>query len=388
MRWFYVFLILTFLGTPVGVKAQHKKPLTNADVIQMVKAGFNEQTIIGAIKANNAAFDTSVQALLQLKNAGVSQSIIDVMLSEEARKRPVAQAPTQTAAPPGSVATASGGTPNPLLQQADDLDRQANDADAKAQELEQKAQRPGGALGGFFALKSSIEAKHLRDKASQYRQQAEQLRAQAGVPSGSWHGGQTGRTATAPSPVTAQRALGSQSPALVPGFQTFENNWCTLMYPKDWKLKSGQGSAVLSPEAQPPQYGAVELHPPHFGAYIFATKLLGKGYNHLTKLDFSALIAQIRSEDLQSMVTLGSDPWGPQLTPTTAMTINGQPAQAAEFTRFTSERDWFIAILAPGAAFLGEDLLCIQFFAPEKEFEADRPLFQKIANSIVVKPMK
>lgn len=382
MRWLYVFLILTFLGTPVAVKAQHKKPLTNADVIQMVKAGFNEQTIIAAIKANDTAFDTSVQALLQLKNAGVSQSIIDVMLSEEAHKRPVAPTPTQTAAPPGATATASGATTNPLLQQADDLDRQANDADAKAQALEQKAQRPGGAFGGFLAMKSSIEAKHLRDKARQYRQQAEQLRTQAGVSSGSWHGSQTGRTATFPSPATAQRAPGIQGPALVPGFQTFENNWCTLRYPTDWKLKSAQGSVVLSPETQPPQYGAVELRPPHFGAYIFATKLAGKGYNHLTKLDFSALIAHLQSENAQGMLT------ATQLTHTTALTINGQPAQSAEFTRFTNERDWFIAILAPGAAFLGEDLLCIQFFAPEKEFEADRPLFQKIANSIVVKPMK
>jgi hypothetical protein len=378
----YALLILTFLVAPVGLKAQGKKPLTDADVIQMVKAGFNQQTIIGAIKANDAAFDTSVQALLQLKNAGVSQSVIDVMLSAEARKRPVEQLQTQTVSQPVAVGAASGGTPNPLLQQADDLDRQANDADAKAQELEQKANRSGGGLGGFFALKSSIEAKHLRDKASKYRQEAEQLRAQAGVSSGSWHGSQTGTTATAPSPAATQGALGSQSLAAVPGFQTFENYWCTLMYPQDWKLKSAQGSVVLSPEAQPPQYGAVELHPPHFGAYIFATKLAGKGYNHLTKLDFSALIAHLQSENAQGMLT------ATQLTHTTALTINGQPAQAAEFTGSTNERDWFIAILAPGTAFLGEDLLCIQFFAPAKEFEADRPLFQRIANSIVVKPMK
>jgi len=67
--------------------AQAKKPLTNDDVLQMVKAGFEQSMIIKAIEANDTNFDVSVQALMDLKNAGVSQPIIEAMLTAEAKKK-------------------------------------------------------------------------------------------------------------------------------------------------------------------------------------------------------------------------------------------------------------------------------------------------------------
>jgi len=57
------------------------KVFTNDDVLKMVKAGFKEETIIEAIRANEPRYDTSVEALVTLKNAGVSEMVISTMLA-------------------------------------------------------------------------------------------------------------------------------------------------------------------------------------------------------------------------------------------------------------------------------------------------------------------
>lgn len=60
---------------------QEKKPVTADDLIQMKKAGFNEQIMIKAIEANGTSIDTSTQSLLTLKSAGLSDSVIKAVLS-------------------------------------------------------------------------------------------------------------------------------------------------------------------------------------------------------------------------------------------------------------------------------------------------------------------
>lgn len=92
-RILFPILFLTLLCAP-AVRAQAKKPLTNADIVQMVKAGFNEPTIAQAIKVNPTDFDTSVQGLIGLKNEGVSQKIIDDILAAQAPKSPASPART------------------------------------------------------------------------------------------------------------------------------------------------------------------------------------------------------------------------------------------------------------------------------------------------------
>jgi hypothetical protein len=49
----------------------------------MQKAGFDDQTILKAIRANAHKFDTSVQGLVELKDAGVGKAVIDAMLEAE-----------------------------------------------------------------------------------------------------------------------------------------------------------------------------------------------------------------------------------------------------------------------------------------------------------------
>ena len=111
-------LLVTAAIAMASAIAQTKKPLTNDDVLQMVKAGFDEGTIIKAFEANETAFDTSLEGLLTLKNAGVSEKIINAMLAAEARKRgPSQPTPTSDGAPPPAVASQSAAPGPPPKKQ-------------------------------------------------------------------------------------------------------------------------------------------------------------------------------------------------------------------------------------------------------------------------------
>jgi hypothetical protein len=68
---------------PLAMEAILEKApqLTNDDVIGMVRAGSTQETILEAIRTNQSRFDTSAEALLALKNAGVSEEIIRAMLA-------------------------------------------------------------------------------------------------------------------------------------------------------------------------------------------------------------------------------------------------------------------------------------------------------------------
>ena len=63
-----------------AVSQDNSKPLTNRDVIQLVKSGLPETTIIGAIQAQKTNFDTSAPEVAKLKAAGVGPNIISTMM--------------------------------------------------------------------------------------------------------------------------------------------------------------------------------------------------------------------------------------------------------------------------------------------------------------------
>lgn len=89
--------------------AQSSKPLTNDDVVQMVKGGFDESTTVAAIQAaSDTNFDTSVQALLALKGAGVSEKVISAMLAATKKKSEGAKAVA-----PAATSAAPAAAPNP-----------------------------------------------------------------------------------------------------------------------------------------------------------------------------------------------------------------------------------------------------------------------------------
>jgi hypothetical protein len=104
---FALLLIAIVLAISGLALAQSGKPLTNDDVVQMVKGGFDESTTIAAIEAADNNFDTSVQALMALKAAGVSEKTISAMLAATKKKAeaakvtaPASTAPAAAAAPP------------------------------------------------------------------------------------------------------------------------------------------------------------------------------------------------------------------------------------------------------------------------------------------------
>jgi hypothetical protein len=96
--------IVIFL-TLTAVAAQQKNPLTNADVIKMVKAGMAESTIAAAIAANDTQFDLSSTGLQSLNQAGVTSKVIRAMLAADAKKKNAAEA-AQNSTPAQDSSTA------------------------------------------------------------------------------------------------------------------------------------------------------------------------------------------------------------------------------------------------------------------------------------------
>lgn len=103
-------LSVVVLGVTV-LAAQQKNPLTNADVIKMVKAGMAETTIAAAIAANDTQFDLSSTGLQALNQAGVSSKVIRAMLAAESKKKDAAAA-AENAAPAQDNSTPQGSTPD------------------------------------------------------------------------------------------------------------------------------------------------------------------------------------------------------------------------------------------------------------------------------------
>lgn len=105
-------LLILVLGAalcPVMIGQGSPKPLSNADVIKMVKNGLPESVIISSIRSSASRFDLSPNGLISLHKAGVSQKTMDAMMAAGESK-----APAEAAAPPsGAAATARAQAPPP-----------------------------------------------------------------------------------------------------------------------------------------------------------------------------------------------------------------------------------------------------------------------------------
>jgi hypothetical protein len=78
--------------------------VTNSDLIRMANAGIGEQTIILAVQRGPTMLDTSPQALILLKNAGVSdQALNAILVDAKGRSQPRAEA-SQSASTSSPVA--------------------------------------------------------------------------------------------------------------------------------------------------------------------------------------------------------------------------------------------------------------------------------------------
>ncbi len=89
-----------------------KRTLTNADVKTMVAKGFSDDLTVGAIEANETQFDVSVDALMALKDGGVSDKVIAAMLKAESKRREEARN-AKAADPPPDSASSNAANPAP-----------------------------------------------------------------------------------------------------------------------------------------------------------------------------------------------------------------------------------------------------------------------------------
>ena len=87
----FFLVIITFEILPVSLcfGQQSTNSISNGDIVQMVRAGLAESTILLAIKRGRTEFDTSPAALLELKKSGVTTQIMDVMLQSAPNSRPL-----------------------------------------------------------------------------------------------------------------------------------------------------------------------------------------------------------------------------------------------------------------------------------------------------------
>jgi len=86
-----IFILALSIAFCSGQAPSQKKPLTNADVLQMVKAGLAEGVIVAAIQSNPANYDTSPTALIDLNKQGVSAKVQEAILAAQKPAPPSAR---------------------------------------------------------------------------------------------------------------------------------------------------------------------------------------------------------------------------------------------------------------------------------------------------------
>ncbi len=93
-----------------GAWGQDKKPLTNDDVIGLVKSGLAESVVVSSIKSQPGNYDTSPAGLIAMHKAGVSPAEMDAIMAVTngtASEPAVGAAATPAGAQPSSEALAA-----------------------------------------------------------------------------------------------------------------------------------------------------------------------------------------------------------------------------------------------------------------------------------------
>ena len=86
MKSFFPTILITLLlvaGASVQAQTKDEGPMTNAEVVKLVKAGFKEKTSVLIIASRIPNFDLTSDRMIQLKRAGVSENIIVAMLARQ-----------------------------------------------------------------------------------------------------------------------------------------------------------------------------------------------------------------------------------------------------------------------------------------------------------------
>jgi len=92
-------LAVLFLGIASLLAAQ--QTLNNDGVIKMVKAGLSEDVIVAAVTSSPGTYDTSADALVALKSAGVGDKVVTAIVSKSSIPASTAPASTGSVLPKG-----------------------------------------------------------------------------------------------------------------------------------------------------------------------------------------------------------------------------------------------------------------------------------------------
>ena len=71
--------LIVMMGLAFGGRAPARAPLTNDDILKLVRAGFGDSLILQAIDRNESGFDVSPDALAVLRKAGVEDRVLSAM---------------------------------------------------------------------------------------------------------------------------------------------------------------------------------------------------------------------------------------------------------------------------------------------------------------------
>jgi len=135
----------------IGQNQTTLAPLTNAEVIKLVKGGLSSELIVKTIKSRPNQFDMSTDGMLALKNNGVPDNVIEAMIS----------APSAQAGPPDPASSES----------KDDNSFWLYDGDKKIRLQETKVTAEakagigvafGGAAHGYLTLSEAGPASPIR----------------------------------------------------------------------------------------------------------------------------------------------------------------------------------------------------------------------------------
>jgi hypothetical protein len=100
----FSFVVLLFVLQPValagGGQAAETAALTNDDVIKMVEAKLPDGVIVAKIKSSACKFDTSLDALIKLRQAGISDIVMQAMTEAGAPAASTNPAPAVNQPPP------------------------------------------------------------------------------------------------------------------------------------------------------------------------------------------------------------------------------------------------------------------------------------------------
>ena len=113
-------LLMIGLIAPALASQQSPKPLSNDDVITMVKSGMPESVVVSAIQSRSGKFSTSTSELVRLHKAGVTENELNAMIAASNKGSsgsPAASEPVQGVTPsapksrmPTLTVTAGGNT--------------------------------------------------------------------------------------------------------------------------------------------------------------------------------------------------------------------------------------------------------------------------------------